>query len=117
MRFLLARLLRSLRLLRFDLLARSVERHPSDDEIAPGEILVVESEGVRKWACLKCPGGCGIKIALSLNPNRRPRWGIVRDWFGRPTVTPSVHQKNECGCHFWIREGRVDWCPGNQPRR
>lgn len=117
MRLLFARLLRSLRLLHFDLLSRSVERHPADDEIAPGELLVVETEGIRKWACLKCPGGCGMKIALSLNPNRRPRWEVARDWFGRPSITPSVHQLNACGCHFWIRQGRVDWCPGGQPRR
>lgn len=115
MRRWLAGVLRSLGIVRFDLLARSVDSQPSDEEIAAGEVVVVESGGVRKWACLKCPGGCGMKIALSLNPKRRPRWQIARDWLGRPTVAPSVHQQNECGCHFWIREGRVEWCPGGRP--
>lgn len=115
MRQWLAHLLRALGLLRFDLLARYVERHPSDGEIANGEVVIVESDGVRKWACFKCPGGCGTRISLSLNPNRRPRWSIVRDWFGRPSVSPSVHQLNECACHFWIRQGRIDWCPGGRP--
>ena len=115
MRYRIALWLRSIRILRFDLLVRSTDRHPSGSEITVGEVVVVEADGVRKWACLKCPGGCGMKIALSLNPNRRPRWQIARDWFGRPTVTPSVHQQNVCGCHFWIRAGRIDWCPGGRP--
>jgi hypothetical protein len=114
MRIFIAKFLRSLRVIHFDLLSRSTERHPVDNEIAAGEVVVVESDGVRKWACLKCPGGCGAKIALSLNPERRPRWQIARDWFGRPSITPSVHQLNACGCHFWIRAGRVDWCPGGR---
>lgn len=115
MRRWLAVALRSVRLIHFDLLARTVAWHPSAAEIGSGEVLVVESDGVRKWACLKCPGGCSVKIALSLNPSRRPRWRIERDWLGRPTVEPSIHQLNACGCHFWIRRGHVVWCRGGRP--
>jgi len=63
-----------------------------------------------KWACLRCPGGCGEILLLSLNPTGRPRWTAAIDWLGRPTVQPSVKQLDGCRCHFWIRCGMVEWC-------
>ena len=117
MRKILTRVLRHLGLIRFDLTTRRIDRFPANDEVTPGEMLIVESDGVRKWVCFKCPGGCKEKISLSLNQKRRPRWEISNDWFGRPTISPSIHQQNECGCHFWVRSGRVEWCPGGRPDR
>ncbi|TAU58415.1 hypothetical protein ELI13_30500 (plasmid) [Rhizobium ruizarguesonis] len=81
----------------------------------PEESLVVVRDGdVEKWACLACPGGCGKMIALSLNPSRRPKWHVTLDFWNRPTLKPSVHQLNECGCHFWITNGTIDWYPGRR---
>jgi Family of unknown function (DUF6527) len=114
-RLTVARLLRAIGFLRADLLTRVADRVPADMEIKSGELVVVETDGFRKWACLKCPGGCGVKISLSLNPNRRPRWRVSADWFARPSIEPSVHQMNACRCHFWVRRGRVEWCPGGRP--
>lgn len=116
-RLTVARLLRAIGLLRADLLTRVADRMPADMEIKSGELVVVESDGFRKWACLKCPGGCGVKIALSLNPNRRPRWHVAADWFARPSIEPSVHQMNDCRCHFWVRRGVIEWCPDGRPPR
>ena len=114
-RLAVTRLLRTIGLLRADLLTRVTDRMPADMEIKSGELVVVDSDGFRKWACLKCPGGCGVKISLSLNPKRRPRWNVAGDWFGRPSIEPSVHQMNDCRCHFWVRRGVVEWCPGGRP--
>lgn len=111
------RLLRALGLLRADLLTRVTDRVPADTEIQPGELVVVESDGTRKWACMKCPGGCGVKISLSLNTKRRPQWRIAGDWFCRPSIEPSVHQMNDCRCHFWVRRGVIEWCPDGRPTR
>ncbi|WP_348520670.1 DUF6527 family protein [Algimonas ampicilliniresistens] len=115
MRQFLARLLRQFGSLDFELLSQS---HPTfPDEIEDYQITIVKNGGVEKWACFSCPGGCGERIDLSLNPNRRPRWTISWDFWTRPTIKPSVHQKNECGCHFWVRNGRVDWCKGGRPNK
>lgn len=116
-RLTVARLLRAIGLLRADLLTRVTNRMPADMEIGPGELVVVESEGFRKWACLKCPGGCGVKISLSLSPNRRPLWRVAADWFGRPSISPSVHQMNDCRCHFWVRRGVIEGCHDGRPPR
>jgi Family of unknown function (DUF6527) len=113
---LIVRVLRTLGLLRVDLVGRAERRVPPDAELGSGDFVIVKSAGVRKWACLKCPGGCGVVIALSLNPHRRPRWKVAQDWLGRITVAPSVHQMNDCRCHFWIRRGIIEWCEGGRPQ-
>jgi hypothetical protein len=111
----IARILRSLGFLQFELLSEIVPVFPTV-EIPGGKLLIVRDGQLDKWACLRCPGGCGRTINLSLNPSRRPRWSIVWDFWRRPTMKPSVHQLNDCGCHFWIKEGRIDWCADGCPR-
>jgi hypothetical protein len=87
-----------------------VSLHPTPEEIEGGEISLVATPKIQKWACFKCPGGCGEIISLSLSKKRRPRWKVSLDWLDRPTVHPSVRQKNQCRCHFWIKKGVVKWC-------
>ncbi|MFD1488795.1 DUF6527 family protein [Ancylobacter vacuolatus] len=101
--------------MKFDLLAETASTFPADAGLAQGRLVVVRDGDVEKWACLACPGGCGRTINLSLNPVRRPRWSVVTDFWSRPTLLPSVHQLNECGCHFWIKDGCIDWCQGGRP--
>ncbi len=112
----IATLLRFAGLLKYDLLIRYVPTIPDRNSLPAGYLVVVQDGDILKWACISCPGGCGETISLSLNPNRRPRWSIVSDWWCRPSVSPSVHQKNSCGCHFWIRNGEIHWCAGGRPR-
>lgn len=94
---------------RSDLIVRITRAHPTPDQIVPGEMTIVR-DGVDKWACFHCPGGCGETIKLSLSKNRRPKWAVVADRLKRPTVSPSIRQLNNCRCHFWIRRGRTYWC-------
>lgn len=104
-------LLTRLRLIpRPDFAAQIVPTHPSPEAVKPGAMLVVGDATYQKWACFRCPGDCGENILLPLNKAQRPRWAVSIDWLGRPTIHPSVRQLNECRCHFWIRQGRVDWC-------
>ncbi|WP_369407074.1 DUF6527 family protein [Aquitalea palustris] len=105
-----ALMLRHFDILDFDLLVRQVDRHPGKAEIPAGELWLVVDSGVKKWACLSCPGGCGVQISLSLNPEHRPRWKVEQDFWRRPTISPSIHQQKMCRCHFWIRKGQIEWC-------
>lgn len=115
MRTTIALILRFFGLLSFDRLAKYTSEYPSPDRVQREGLVVVRDGDVEKWACLACPGGCGKMIALSLNPGRRPKWQVALDFWNRPTIKPSVHQLNECGCHFWITSGSIDWCPGGRP--
>ncbi|WP_411901639.1 DUF6527 family protein [Methylorubrum thiocyanatum] len=117
MRAILARLLKALGIVRYDLLVRRVSTYPRDEEVTSGELVHVVDGGIEKWACFRCPGGCGAMIPLNLNPKRRPRWSVAADWFRRPSLSPSVHQRNDCECHFWVRQGRIEWCEGGHPKR
>lgn len=117
-----------------DFTIEQVATHPAPDRIKSGKIVVVGDcwrsdastrrfppscvrqdrrqavRQIQKWACFQCPGGCKEVIKLSLNHNRRPCWSIQIDRFDRPTISPSIRQTNDCQCHFWIKEGQVEWC-------
>jgi hypothetical protein len=93
-----------------DFVVRRVRVHPAPEDVKPGMMVIVGDQGLQKWACFQCPGGCGEVIKLSLNPKQRPCWRVAIDGLELPTVEPSVRQMNDCRCHFWIREGNVEWC-------
>jgi len=104
---LLALILRRFGILDFDILVKYVDRHPGSAEIPLGELWLVIDGGVKKWACLNCPDACRERISLSLNSNHKPSWTIEPDFWGRPTLSPSIHQHIRCRCHFWIIGGIV----------
>lgn len=110
MRLWLCEWLRGLKILQADYLISRRATYPDVHTIRPGELIVVEDAGVRKWACLQCPGGCGATLSLSLNPGRRPCWSVKSDVWLRPSIEPSIHQTTSCRCHFWLTRGRVRWC-------
>jgi hypothetical protein len=102
-----------------DFLMRLVADHPARDQMMSGWIYVVGGPGYQKWAYLLCPTGNGDIIQLSLQAKHRPRWQVWADFLGRPTVDPSVRQMEGSYAHFWIKSGRVLWCPdsGKTPDR
>jgi len=64
----LANLLAWLRLIPHpELLSRLVSRHPTPEEVVTGMLLIVKDGELAKWACFRCPCGCGQRIQLSLS--------------------------------------------------
>lgn len=92
------------------LVTRVRKTHPAPADLPLGRMVLVKDGDLEKAACFLCPGGCGQKIVLSLSATHRPRWHVELDWLRRPTVEPSIRQLNECGCHFWVRRGSINWC-------
>lgn len=92
------------------LVCEIVEDFPSPGALRPGTLHVVQDADLAKWAVTPCPCGCGTTLQLSLSRSRRPRWSVRSDWLGRPSVTPSVRQPDGCRAHFWITDGRIEWC-------
>ena len=93
-----------------DLVARIMDRHPNPEDMPTGMLVVVKDGERQKWACFRCPCGCGAKLQLSLNQTRRPRWSVGLDWLRRPSISPSVYQLNACQSHFWVKGGIIEWC-------
>lgn len=87
-----------------------VSEHPNPGEVVDGMMLIVKEGTLEKWACFRCPCGCGQRIQLSLSHIRRPRWAVQIDWLGRPSVNPSVRQLSGCRSHFGIKRGQIQWC-------
>lgn len=85
-------------------------QHPTRLELVNGVVVVVLGKDHPKWACFRCPGGCGSRFQLALNPNRRPQWVVTTDWLRRASISPSVLQPNGCKAHFWVRNGQIEWC-------
>jgi len=93
-----------------EFLVRIVSDHPSPETLEAGWIYVVGGPGYQKWAYFRCPADKNEIIQLCLMPNHRPRWKIAIDILERPTIYPSVRQLDGSYAHFWIKQGRIEWC-------
>jgi len=93
-----------------DYIYKLVDEHPVDEEMDKNTIYVVGGKGYQKWAYFRCPTDNTEVIQLSLMQKHRPRWSILSDWLGRPTIHPSVRQTDGSFAHFWIKSGKVHIC-------
>lgn len=75
----------------------------------------VVGEGEHRWfAAFLCPCGCGDEVVLNLLPDMRPRWRIETHDDQTVTIHPSINRRVGCRSHFFIRQGRTQWCPPHQ---
>ncbi|SOF01747.1 hypothetical protein SAMN05446635_9854 [Burkholderia sp. OK233] len=73
--------------------------------------LVLARDEDEDWCIgMRCPCGCGQTIELMLLREVKPRWDLVVDVGGYPTLHPSVWRQRGCRSHFWLKDGRVYWC-------
>ena len=75
------------------------------------QVALVQSGEIQKWALFWCPCGRGHRIELNLDSSHSPHWRLHLDGRGRPSISPSVDVRDAWGCHFWLTDGRVRWCP------
>lgn len=77
----------------------------------PRRDLVLARDDGEDWCVgMLCPCGCGDVIELLVIEEATPRWDIVVDERGRPSLSPSVWRQKGCYSHFWVQNGRVEWC-------
>lgn len=72
----------------------------------PRRVYVLGSPA--KWAILECPCGRGHQIQLNLAHPGRAQWTLMNDAKG-PTLRPSIDVRDARRCHFWLRNGTVEW--------
>jgi Family of unknown function (DUF6527) len=99
-----------------DLVVRLVADHPAPASVKLGCIYAVGVQGHQKWVYFRCPADQHEIIQLSLMSNRRPNWELRLDWLGRPTLHPSVRQLDGSLAHFWVKNGRIEWCSDSGKR-
>lgn len=77
----------------------------------PRRDLVLARDDGEDWSVgMRCPCGCGDIIELLVIEEAKPRWDIAVDGNGRPSLSPSVWRRKGCRSHFWLRQGKVQWC-------
>jgi hypothetical protein len=77
----------------------------------PRRDLVLARDGDEDWCVgMRCPCGCGQTIELLVILEAAPRWDFSVDNKGRPSLSPSVWLQKGCHSHFWLKNGRVEWC-------
>ena len=80
-------------------------------QVLPQRDLVLARDGNEDWCVgMRCPCGCGKTIELLLIREAKPRWDLLVDRSGCPSLKPSVWLQSGCRSHFWLRRGRVEWC-------
>jgi hypothetical protein len=94
---------------RYTRLVRVASRNDLPELPPRRNVAVVGGLERPKWAVFSCPCGHGHVIAVNLSPARRPVWELLADEKA-PGLRPSVDSMNSGRrCHFWLREGRVQW--------
>lgn len=85
-----------------------------------GVFEVLMDDGHVQAVNFTCPCGCGQNCFLYCPTDKRKRerpdgararhlWDYSNNGNG-PTLTPSIHWQSGCHAHFYIRNGKVEWC-------
>lgn len=73
-------------------------------------VIAIEEDEV--WCVgLKCPCGCGYIVELPIINEANPRWDFQINPKNKISLYPSVSLNKGCKSHFWVKEGKIIWCP------
>lgn len=79
--------------------------------VRPRAVYLVGENGLHWCAALLCPCGCRALIQLNLMASTRPAWQASRSpSTGLVTLSPSIWRTQGCRSHFFLHDGRIDWC-------
>jgi len=90
-------------------LYRAVHVDDLRDRLQPHKIYVAGEDGFAWSAAMLCPGGCGRVLEMNLLPDASPVWKLAERNDSAVTLSPSVWLRTDCGCHFFVKQGRIKW--------
>lgn len=73
-------------------------------------LYVVSDDGFLEQVAMLCPCGCKRLLHMNLLHDERPCWTLTLHQDGTASLFPSVWRKKDCGSHFWLKRGIVQWC-------
>ncbi len=80
------------------------------DRLKHRTLYVVGESTCPLHASMACPlKRCSTTLNMNLAPDELPMWSLSETAEGAPTLSPSVWRRTECGCHFFLRNGRIEW--------
>lgn len=72
-------------------------------------VIYIIGNGEYIWeASMRCPRGCGYQLSMNLQPDLHPHWKITEHLNGSVSLTPSIWRKRGCGCHFFLKQGKIE---------
>jgi len=78
------------------------------DHLPRRRAFIVTNDVGPSWIAFDCPCGRGHRIMLNLSSQRRPKWQVTDP--KRLAIRPSIDSfDGGARCHFWLRDGRVEW--------
>lgn len=86
------------------------------DRIPGRSAVIVGSQDSATWIAFDCPCKRKHRVMLNLDPRRRPTWRLAS---ASPlTLFPSVDDHSAgVRCHYFVREGKINWVPKTDERR
>ncbi|WP_423128484.1 DUF6527 family protein [Gaoshiqia sp. Z1-71] len=87
-----------------------MDKTPNEDSLNEKDFVEVVYRNQSYWAIFNCPCACKNVITLPLQKNHNPHWKLEHSIEGKPTLYPSVWQNKGCLSHFWIANGKIEWC-------
>ena len=76
-------------------------------------VYLVSHLGYCWQVVMMCPCGCKKLLYMNAMPEYHPCWKYTIDKNERISLSPSIHRMVGCKSHFFVRNGRIDWCrPG-----
>ena len=85
------------------------------DTLHSRRVYVITEDGEPRCIVLLCPCGCGQTIHLNLLSQTRPCWTYEIHRSGTISLTPSIWRTKGCNSHFFIKRGKLIWCPDAVP--
>jgi len=73
-------------------------------------VYLVREDGQLWQVAMLCPCGCSATIQLSVLPNSKPGWRVTMHLGETVSLSPSVRRTTGCQSHFYLRDGRIEWC-------
>ena len=87
-----------------------IECQELSPELEPTTLYLLGEDEQIWQAVMVCPCGCGETLHMNTLADDWPCWKVQRHEDGTASLSPSVWRKVGCLSHFWLRQGRIDWC-------
>lgn len=79
------------------------------DHIRSGTVYLVGNEGYYWQMVMVCPCGCRQILYMNLMDDYHPYWKYTIH--GKTiSLSPSIDRLVGCKSHFFLRNGKIDWC-------
>lgn len=89
---------------------KTIETSALPEKLVPNTIYILGDNGYLWYATMICPCGCKSTLQMSLYPDGKPKWDVIRHKGGSISLTPSINRTVGCKSHFFLEKGKIIWC-------